>query len=47
MDPENSKEEIKKSKFYTTNTEQKKIMDLAKKVESENLPYSYGGSSPN
>ena len=45
MDLENNKEGIEKSKFYIIDEEQKKLMELSKKIESEDLPYSYGGSS--
>ena len=45
MDPENNKEGMEKPQFYIIDKEQKKLMELSKKIESEDLPYSYGGSS--
>ena len=44
MEEKVDKEKIE-NKFYLLNKEQEELIKLAKKVESENLPYSYGGSS--
>lgn len=40
------KKDLDNEKFYTQSEEQKKLIEISKKIESKNSPYFYGSGSP-